>query len=70
MSYLDSSHFSDNNGHIICSISIYRFKDMKYAILNELMPKNEQNSFYYYIYSILLLLSHFQYLNSYLKFKL
>ena len=59
MSYLDSSHFFDNNGHIICSIMIYRFKDMKYAILNELMPKNEQNSFYYYIYSILLLLSYF-----------
>ena len=35
MSYLDSSHFSDNNGYIICRISIYRFKDIKYAILNE-----------------------------------
>ena len=39
MSYLDSSYFSDNNGHIICSISIYRLKDMNYAILNELMSK-------------------------------
>jgi hypothetical protein len=28
MSYLDSSHFSDNNGYVICRISIYGFKDM------------------------------------------
>ena len=39
MSYLDSSYFFDNNGHIICLILIYRLKDMNYAILNELMSK-------------------------------
>jgi hypothetical protein len=35
MSYLDSSHFSDNNGYIICRFLIYRIKDMNYVILNE-----------------------------------
>ena len=35
ISYFDSSHFSDNNEYIICRISIYRFKDIIYAILNE-----------------------------------
>jgi hypothetical protein len=27
-SYLDSTHFSDQNRHIICSIWIYKSKDM------------------------------------------
>jgi len=36
MSYLDSSHFSDNNGYIICRISIYRFKDINYACSSRL----------------------------------
>ena len=35
ISYLDSSHFSDNNGYIICRISINGFKDIDYAILHE-----------------------------------
>ena len=43
--YLDSSHFSDNNGHIICEFSIYRFLDINYAILNDLMPKNNKTYF-------------------------
>ena len=42
MSYLDSSHFSDINAHIICSILI---NDMNYAILNELKPKNNKTHF-------------------------
>ena len=45
MSYLDSLHFSDNNGYFICRIPIYRFKDMNYAILNELKSKNNKTHF-------------------------
>jgi hypothetical protein len=34
MSYLDSSHFTDQFRYIICRISIYRFVNMDYSILN------------------------------------
>jgi hypothetical protein len=34
MSYLYSSHFSDQFGLIICGIPIYGFVDMNYSILN------------------------------------
>ena len=66
MSYLDSSYFSDNNGHIIYSISIYRFKDMNYAILNELMPKNNKTHFIFIFIQYYDYLVIFVYLNNYL----
>ena len=70
MSYLDSSYFSDNNGHIICSILIYRLKDMNYSILNELMSKNNKTHFIFIFIQYYDYLVIFVYLNNYLEFKL
>ena len=70
MSYLDSPQFSGNNGHIICSISIYRLKDMNYAILNELMSKNNKIHFIFIFIQYYDYLVIFVYLNNYLEFKL
>ena len=45
MSYLDSSHFSDNNGYIICRFSIYRFKVILYTILYDNNNKKMNKTF-------------------------
>ena len=70
MLYLDSSHFSDRFRHIICGISIFRFKDINYSILNR---KNQTKSFYCYLNSILLIIVTYifiiVYLSNCLEFK-
>ena len=58
ISYLDFSHFSDNNGYIICRFSIYRFKVILYTILYD----NNNKKWIKYLkinYFILLLLIHY-----------